>query len=87
MTPTRLISTWGEYRIKMIVPSLKNRSQTQNGRALRRHKRRWVVERLFARLQWFRGLVARYEVLSENFLGMGALACIKIVPSFVQRYL
>jgi transposase len=38
----------------MIAPNRQNRSQTQDGRNLRRYKRRWVVERLFARLQWFR---------------------------------
>jgi transposase len=33
----------------------------QDGRKLRRYKRRWVVERLFAWLGNFRRLVTRYE--------------------------
>lgn len=39
-----------ENGIEMIVPNRENRSKTQDGRALRR----WAVERLFARLRWFR---------------------------------
>lgn len=41
-----------EYGIEMIAPNRENRSQTQDGRALRRYLRRWVVERLFAWLHW-----------------------------------
>ncbi len=37
-----------EYGIEMVAPNRENRSNTQNGRALRRYLRRWVVERLFA---------------------------------------
>lgn len=59
-----------EYGIEMIAPKRENRSQTQDGRRLRRYKRRRVVERLFAWLQWFRRLVTRYEFHAENFLGM-----------------
>jgi transposase len=72
-----------EYGIKMIAPNRENRSQTQDGRALRRYKRRWAVERLFAWLQWFRRLVTRYEYHSENFLGMVRLGCMKIMLRFV----
>jgi hypothetical protein len=35
----------------MIATNRLNRSQTQDGRALRRYKRRWTVERTIARLQ------------------------------------
>lgn len=72
-----------EYGIEMIAPNRENRSQTQDGRPLRRYKRRWVVERLFAWLQWFRRLVTRYEFHAENFLGMVRLGCIKIMLRFV----
>jgi transposase len=54
--------------------SRENRSKTQDGSA----RRRWVVERLFARLHWFRRLVVRYEFHAENFLGMAWLGCMKI---------
>ena len=72
-----------QYGVEMIAPNRKNRSQTQDGRPLRRYKRRWVVERLFAWLQWFRRLVTRYEFHAENFLGMVQLGCMKIMLRFV----
>jgi hypothetical protein len=45
-----------------------DRSKTQDGRKLRRYKRRWCV--LFAWLQWFRRLVRRYEYHIGNYLGI-----------------
>jgi transposase len=72
-----------EYGIEMIAPNRENRSRTQDGRALRRYKRRWAVERLFAWLQWYRRLVTRYEYHAENFLGMLRLGCMKIMLRFV----
>lgn len=59
-----------EYGVEMISPNRVNRRQkTQDGRALRRYKRRWKVERLFAWMHNFRRLVTRWEVKIENFLG------------------
>ncbi|WP_158633518.1 transposase [Tautonia sociabilis] len=48
---------------EMICPHRKNRRRlkTQDGRPLRRYKRRWKVERTFAGLGNFRRLVVRYE--------------------------
>ncbi len=37
-----------EYGIEMIAPNRENRGKTQDGRALRRYMRRWVLERLVA---------------------------------------
>ena len=70
-----------ERGIELIAPHRGNRSKkvTQDGRPLRRYKRRWKVERLFAWLQNFRRLVVRYEYHLENFLGMIHLACIVIL--------
>jgi transposase len=51
----------------------------QDGRKLRRAKRRWMVERLFAWLQNFRRLVTRWEYKAENFLGFLRLGCIVIM--------
>jgi transposase len=67
--------------IEMIAPHRKNRKnrKTQDGRKLRRYKRRWKIERLFAWLQNFRRLVVRYEYKDENFLGMAQLGCIVIL--------
>ena len=51
-----------QYGVQMIAPHRSNRARpTQDGRPLRRYRRRWTVERLFAWLQLFRRLVTRYE--------------------------
>ena len=70
-----------ERGVTMIAPHRENRlkASTQDGRALRRYKRRWKVERLFAWLQNFRRLVVRYEYHLENFLAMIQLGCIVIL--------
>ncbi len=69
-----------DYGIEIIAPHRSNRAQpTQDGRPLRRYKRRWTIERLFAWLQVFRRLVTRYEYHIENFLGMVRLGCMKIM--------
>src|SRR5215217_7541426 len=70
-----------EEGIEMIAPHRKNRKKgkTQDGRKLRRYKRRWKIERLFAWLQNFRRLVVRYEYKEQNFLGMAQLGCIVIL--------
>jgi transposase len=57
------------YGIEMIAPNRSNRTQTQDGRPLRRYRRRWKIERLFAWLFNFRRLVVRYEYHAENFQG------------------
>lgn len=72
----KLEQDWG---IEMIAPNRKKRNKTQDGRPLRRYRRRWKVERLFAWLQNFRRLVVRYEFHAENFLAMVQLACILIM--------
>lgn len=67
-------------KIELIAPHKKNRvtPNTQDGRTLRRYKRRWKIERLFAWLQNFRRLVTRYEYRLRNFEGFVALGCIII---------
>ncbi len=70
-----------EQGIEMLAPHRKNRKKkkTQDGRKLRRYKRRWKIERLFAWLQNFRRLVVRYEYKDENFLGLVQIGCIVIL--------
>jgi len=69
-----------ERAIELIAPHSSNRRvKTQDGRPLRRFRRRWKIERLFAWLHNFRRLVVRYEYRAENFLGMLHLACIVIL--------
>jgi transposase len=67
--------------IDLIAPHRRNRAQpkTQDGRALRRYKRRWKVERLWAWLQNFRRVVVRYERHVHNFLGFVHLGCLVIL--------
>jgi transposase len=68
-----------ERGIEMIAPNRSNRKRlTQDLRPLRRYKRRWKVERLFAWLQSFRRIVVRYERHVENFLGFVHLGCIVV---------
>ena len=72
-----------EYGIEMIAPHRRDRRHpTQDGRPLRRYRRRWTVERFFAWLQWFRRLVTRWEHHIENFFGMVRLGCMKIMPRY-----
>jgi transposase len=62
--------------VEMIAPHRSNRkNRTQDCRALRRYRRRWRVERLFARLRNFRRLTTRWEHRLDNFPGMLHLAC------------
>lgn len=69
-----------KYDIELIAPHRRDRKvPTQDGRALRRYRRRWQVERLFAWLHAFRRLVTRWEYHVENFFGMVRLGCLKIL--------
>ncbi len=67
--------------VEMIAPHKSNRkkAKTQDGRKLRRYKRRWKVERLFAWLQNFRRILVRYEYHDANYLGFVHLGCILIL--------
>ena len=66
--------------IEMIAPNRKNRKhKTQDGRPLRRYRRRWKVERTIAWLQSFRRVRTRDEHKAQNFLGFVQLACILIL--------
>lgn len=90
--PTRLIGDRGydsdgldatlrdRYQIEMIAPNRSHRCRrTQDGRTLRRSRRRWKIERLFAWLHNSRRLVTRWEYHVANFLGMLQLACARIL--------
>lgn len=71
-----------QFGAEMIAPHRQGRRAdrvTQDGRPLRRFKRRWKVERLFAWLYNFRRLVVRYEYHSQNYFGFIQLACIMIL--------
>ena len=74
--------------IELIAPNVRNPARPaprQDGRALRRYRRRWKIERLFAWLQNFRRLVVRYEYHVENFLGFLQLGCVIILLRRILR--
>jgi len=72
--------------IEMIAPNRARRRKSQDGRPLRRYRRRWKVERLIAWLQNFRRIATRFERRIENYLGFVQLGCIRILlrqPAFL----
>ena len=66
--------------IELICPYRKNNKakKYQDGRKLRRYKRRWTVERTFAWLQNFRRLVVRWEREITVYQAFFHVACILI---------
>ena len=64
--------------IDPIVPAQRQHVNAthQDGRKLRRYRRRWIVERTFAWLGWFRRLLVRHERLAEIYLAFFHVACI-----------
>ncbi len=71
--------------IEPVIPAKRNNrvATHQDGRKLRRYKKRWKIERLNAWFQNDRRLVTRYEYKPENFLGFVHLSCMKIM---LRRY-
>ena len=63
--------------IEPIIPAKCNnpRATHQDGRILRRFKRRWIIERTNAWLQNFRRLYVRYERSVAIFTGFIHMAC------------
>ena len=74
-----------DYGVEMISPHKINRKKkaTQDGRKLRRYRKRWKVERFFAWLQNFRKVVVRYEYHLVNFTAFVKLAAIIILMRFL----
>ena len=70
-----------QRRIELIAPHRSNRVRpaTQDGRPLRRYRRRWKIERLFAWLHNYRRVSTRHEFYLANYLGFAQLACISIL--------
>jgi transposase len=76
-----LDATLAAQGIAMIAPHRANRKvpKTQDGRPLRRYKRRWKVERLCAWRQNFRRVLVSHEYHGEDDLGFVSLGCIIIL--------
>jgi len=74
----RLDEELAEEGVEMIAPHRSNRrpeNVTQDGRPLRRYRRRWKVERTIAWIQNFRRLCIRYEKSTTMFQGFLHLGC------------
>ena len=69
------------YNIDLVAPHKANRvkAKTQDGRTLRRYKKRWKVERFNAWIQNFRRVTTRWEYKLENYVGFVQLACLLIL--------
>ena len=77
---SKLEEELAQQDIQLIAPKkIKGSRRWPDGRMLRRYKRRWKVERLFAWLLRFRRISTRYEYKSENFLGFVHLGCLVIL--------
>ena len=63
--------------IEPIIPARSNNriATHQDGRKLRRYKRRWIIERSNSWLQTFRRLVVRYERSEKVFTALVHMAC------------
>jgi len=74
----KLADELAEEGIELIAPHRENRkpeNKTQDGRPLRRYKRRWVVERTISWVQNFRRLCIRWEKSTKLFQGFLHLGC------------
>ena len=71
--------------IELIVPHKVNRRKpkTQDGRKLRRYRRRWKIERTNAWLGFFRRLTVRYDRILAVYQGFFHLACIMITLRYL----
>lgn len=70
----------------LIAPHRRNRrpeNKTQDGRPLRRYKRRWKVERTIAWLQNYRRLCIRWEKSAKLFQGFLHLGCTALLLKLV----
>lgn len=67
-----------ERGIELVSPHRKNRKRpaTQDGRACRRYKRRYKVERTHSWFHNFRRTIIRYETTLERYTGWIHLACV-----------
>jgi transposase len=76
------VKLWARLRrrgIDLIAPHLKTRKHRfQDGRGLRRYRRRWIIERTNAWLHNFRRLVTRYENKLDHYRAFLYAACMLI---------
>ena len=81
---------WIERGIDLIAPKRggeRPSTRRQDRRKLRRYKRRWRVESLFAQLKRFRRIATRWDVKSANFFGFLQLACSVLLLRALRAWL
>ena len=73
--------------IELVCPHKRNRVRpaTQDGRALRRYRHRWIIERTIAWLGNFRRLVVRYDRSLKIYQAFFHIACFMIVLRRVMK--
>jgi transposase len=66
-----------EEEVLLLAPHRRRRKKVSfnDGRWMRRYRKRWKIERLFAWLHNFRRLVVRWEYHPENYLAFLQLGC------------
>jgi transposase len=71
--------------VKLIAPHKRNRvkPRTQDGRELRRYRRRWIVERSFSWLHNFRRLCIRWERYAHLYQAVLHLVCAVLLTKAV----
>ena len=64
--------------VELVCPNRKGRVRkgTHDGRKLRRHRKRWKIERAIAWLHDFRRVITRYEIYAPLYHGFVKLACL-----------
>jgi len=68
--------------IRLIAPNRINRTDNhEDGRCLRRYRRRWKIERCFAWLQNYRKVATRYEIKFINWVGYILLAASNLLAN------
>jgi len=74
-----------QYGIEMIAANRRGRAKTQDGRPLRRAKRRWKIERLFAWLHNCRRVVHPLGATRRELPGHGAARlCPDLAPGIYE---
>jgi transposase len=81
-----LDASLAQQQIELIAPHKRNRVKpaTQDGRALRRYRRRWKIERLFAWLNKYKRVITRWDRSIDHYNAFVHLACAMIL---MRRYL
>jgi transposase len=76
-----LRAAFASVDIQLLAPHRSNRTaktRSNDGRCMRRYRRRWIVERFFAWLNGFRRLIVRHERHSLMYRAFVHVACVLV---------